>query len=271
MSDFASRRLVPAFRFTVIREPDRVRLVAGEDLRWSLEAAGIEQWLPRVFEVLDGGGTVDEAVDSAVGADRVLVSETLRRLLGERVLVEPTRRPALASPHGFVFYGEGALKDAMGALCVPPSAGQALLHVFVQDSLHLASAMDFNATRLSGAEPFLWATTGPLARAFVSPVFLPSQGPCLECLLRGFRRISPAPELWDALLNHSRAGGVVEPSLCSEVGIAMLVQLILAKRAWLAETEPPAALYDLHVLDLRTLEISTHALESDECCESCSV
>jgi hypothetical protein len=79
----------------------------------------------------------------------------------------------------------------------PVSAGPAL-HVLCQDRLDYDEALRFNLEppRRFGAVDV--GDGGPLARGYVSPVFLPTSGPCLGCLIRHFRRRSPAPEIYDA-------------------------------------------------------------------------
>ena len=46
-----------------------------------------------------------------------------------------------------------------------------------------------------GDAPWLWVSTGAMSRGYVSPVFLPDAGPCLGCLLRHGRLLSPAREI----------------------------------------------------------------------------
>ena len=36
-----------AFPFTILTKPDMVRLVAGEDFRYTLRSPSLEQWLPQ--------------------------------------------------------------------------------------------------------------------------------------------------------------------------------------------------------------------------------
>jgi len=60
-------------------------------------------------------------------------------------------------------------------------------------------------------------------------------------------RLSPAPELYDALLDHARAGRPVEPVPFPEQAAAIVRHLLLWKAALAEQTEAPAALYRLHV------------------------
>jgi bacteriocin biosynthesis cyclodehydratase domain-containing protein len=111
----------------------------------------------------------------------------------------------------------------------------------------------------------MWASTGPIARGYVSPVFLSGSGPCLGCLLRQFRRRSPAPELYDALEEQGRKGLPIEPAPFPPEGSAILRNLLRRKAAMLTD---PAA-YRLHVLELATLEVSSHPVYRDPECDAC--
>ena len=101
-------------------------------------------------------------------------------------------------------------------------------------------------------------------------MLLPDAGPCLACLLGHFRRLSPLPELHDELVLHARQGGTIEPSPFPAAGVAILAQLAAWKASeWLARPEPPAALYRLHVLEVGSLEVSSHAVLLDAECVAC--
>lgn len=228
-------RLVPALSFSVLPGRDAVRLVAGEDLRYALDAPGLETWFPALFAALDGR-PVEQALEAVEAPRRAEARALLDRLRGERVLVEASARAA--HPGGEV-------------------------RVFRQDRLDYAAALDVN--RQADA-PWIWASTGPLQRAYVSPVFLPDAGPCLECLVRHFRGLSPAAEIYDALIEHPeaiRASGA--PAELEEI----VGQIITWKSRAFAEPEPPAAVYRLHVVEAESLEVSTHAVLPDPDCPAC--
>jgi bacteriocin biosynthesis cyclodehydratase domain-containing protein len=108
-----------------------------------------------------------------------------------------------------------------------------------------------------------------MSRGYVSPPFLPGGGPCLRCLLDHFRRLSPMPELYAELLAHSESGGTIPAPPFPAPAAAMLVQLVRWKLELLAEPEPPAALYELHVLDVASLEITAHPVFPDPECADC--
>ena len=232
-------RLVPALPFSVLPARDTVRLVAGEDVRFTLSAPGVETWLPALFAALDGR-PLEEALGAVEPARRDEARRLIDRLRGERVLVDAPARAARRS-------GEPK--------------------VFRQDRLDYDAALRFNR---DAREPWIWATTGPAQRAYVSPVFLPDAGPCLECLIRHFRGLSPAAEIYDALIEHARAGGEIRPSPFPPAGAAIVDQIVAWKTAMFAEPEPPAALYSLHVVEAASLEVSTHPVLADPECPSCA-
>ena len=228
-------RLVPALPFSVLPGRDGVRLVAGEDVRYALSAPGLETWFPALFAALDGR-PIEKALEAVDASRRDEGRKLLERLRGERVLVEASARAA--HPGGEV-------------------------RVFRQDRLDYAAALDYNR-KADG--PWIWASTGPLQRAYVSPVFLPDAGPCLECLLRHFRGLSPAAEIYDALLEHPEA---IRASNAPAAVEAMVGQIVAWKSTSFAEPEPPAAVYKLHVVEAASLEVSTHPVLPDPDCPAC--
>jgi hypothetical protein len=152
----------------------------------------------------------------------------------------------------------------------------------------------------------MWATTGPASRGFVSPVFLPNAGPCLECLVRHFQRLSPVPLLHEALARHGELGGAFAAVPFPEEGVTILEQIVRWKLAQLrsshratdvsrsvsegvqnAASTPPLAhaagdnsfdrlsdaphptVFQLHVLELDSFEVSTHRIFIDPTCPEC--
>jgi bacteriocin biosynthesis cyclodehydratase domain-containing protein len=108
-----------------------------------------------------------------------------------------------------------------------------------------------------------------MSRGYVSPVFLHDAGPCLDCLLHGFRRLSPAPELYDELIEHSRLGGTITSVPFPSPAVEILRQLVAWKAELLEQADPPAALYQLHVLEVSSLEVTAHRVFFDPECPSC--
>jgi bacteriocin biosynthesis cyclodehydratase domain-containing protein len=257
------RRPRLALPFTVLAEKDAVRLVAGEDFRYTLAGEGIDRWLPAFLERLDGRRTLDDAIATLAEPDRRAARQIVDRLYGERVVVDGTAVDAHpAAAFRVVVEGRGPLLEGLSG---PASDGPAV-RVLCQDRLDYDEVLRFNGQRLDGAEPWMWATTGPLARGYVSPVFLSSSGPCLGCLLRHFRRRSPAPEIYDAL--QARPGDL-KPVPFPPEGAAILRNLIVRKAALLAEPAAPVAAYRLHVLECATLEVTSHRVFRDPECDAC--
>jgi bacteriocin biosynthesis cyclodehydratase domain-containing protein len=253
--------------FTFLSAPDRVRLVAGEDFRYTLSGSGLEGWLPAWLAALDGLRTLDELLAALPPERRAAARQVVAHLCSERVVGEG---PAAAAHPGrrYRLVPEGDAALAAG-LEEPAEPGAEPLPVLCQDRLDHAAALAFNARCLSGSAPWLWLTCGPLGRGYVSPVFLPDAGPCLACLLGHFRRLSPLPELYDELAEHARAGGLIAPSSFPAPGLAILQQLARWKAELLAEPQPSAALYRLHVLECRHLEVTAHDVFPDPECPAC--
>jgi bacteriocin biosynthesis cyclodehydratase domain-containing protein len=254
-----------ALPFSVLPEVDCVRLVAGEDFRFTLRGPRIEQWLPSLLARCDGKTTLDALLASVDPTVRDQARGLIVRLQSERVLVEA---PALDAhrPENYRLSAEGT-GPLVGLLSsATPDENAPVLHVLCQDRLDFAQALRFNRERRRGSGPWLWVTTGPMNRAYVSPIFVPDAGPCLGCLLARFRALSPAPELYDVLPAHADD---LKPTPFPEAGLAVLVGLVRWKLHLLAEIEPVAALYRLHVLEAATLEVSSHRLPRDPECSAC--
>lgn len=245
-----SRRPRLALPFTVLVSPGMVRLVAGEDFRYTLKGDDVDRWLPALLASFDGRRPLGELAESQSGV--------VDRLYAERVLVDGTAAEAApAESSRLAAEGKGPLLEGL------PTDGS--LRVLCQDRLDYDEALRFNRRCLDGTAPWMWATVGPLARGYVSPVFLPSSGPCLACLLRHFRRRSPAPELYDALEEQGRKGLPIEPSPFPPEGAAILRSLIVRKAAMLSTS----AAYRLHVLETATLEVTSHRVYRDPECDVC--
>jgi bacteriocin biosynthesis cyclodehydratase domain-containing protein len=260
-----------AFAFTILTGPDRVRLVAGEDLRYTLTTPGLDTWLPGWLPALDGRRTLDELLALLPEDHREEARQVVVRLYGERVVTEAPA-PAAHRPRPFrpQVEGKGQLADALRQAAGEGSDGVAeAVAVLAQDSLDFDEALRFNDRCLAGGGPWLWVTCGPQARGYVSPAFLADAGPCLACLLSHFQRLSPAPEIYADLLEHARRGLPITPSPFPAGGVEVLRDLLLWKVALLAETEPPAALFRLHVLEAATLEVSAHRVFIDPECAAC--
>jgi bacteriocin biosynthesis cyclodehydratase domain-containing protein len=245
---------------------DVVRLVAGEDIRYTLKAPGIDRWLPDFLRKLDGTKPLAILLEELPHIHRESAGDVIARLRSERVLTDaPAASAHSAGRYRLQIEGRGALCDAMKAL-VSESSESKVLRLFCQDNLDYKAALNFNADCLKGESPFLWATTGPMSRGYVSPVFLPDAGPCLECMVRHFQRLSPAPEIYEHLMAQRSQ---IVPSSFPEHGLDVMKHLIFWKVSLMTETPPPPAQYRLHVLEIASLEISSHRVFADPECPAC--
>lgn len=264
-----------ALPFTVLPSPDSVLLVAGEDFRYSLAAPGLDQWLPSLLEELDGRRTLDELLSLVTEEHRGAAAGLVERLVGERLLVDGPVEDAHV-PEAAWLRAEGSgplvsMLDGVGADEGSP------IHVLCQDSLELGRALRFNREQLAAGVPFLWVTTGPMTRGYVSPLFRPDAGPCLSCLVRHFERLSPEPEVYDFLLDADSdpadATGeepAITPVPFSPAGLEVLAQVARWKAEASAAADAPAALYRLHVLEGDSMELTTHEVFRDPGCTDCA-
>jgi len=260
-----SRRPRLALPFSFLESPDQVRLVAGEDFRYTLNGPGLDRWLPGFLAGLDGRRTLGVALEAVPEAHRQAAAGIVDRFYGERVLVDGTSLEAHAPlPRSLRAEGSGPLLRGL-----EPGTASPPLPVLVQDRLDYDEVLRFNRRCLGGGDPWLWATIGPMGRGYVSPVFLPTSGPCLGCLLLHFRRRSPAPEIYDGLIDQGKQGKPIQASTFPAPGVEILRNLILWKAARLAEEVPAAALYRLHVLEADTLEVTSHRVFLDPECGEC--
>jgi len=262
------RRPRLALPFTILAESDTVRLVAGEDLRYTLSAAGIERWLPDLLAALDGRRCVAELLRGVAPDCHAPALQLLERLYGERILVDglAAERHSAAS-YPLAVAGTGWLADALRA--GDPGAEAARLHVLCQDRLDYDEVLRFNERCRAGTEPYLWVSSGAMERGYVSPVVWPDAGPCLACLLRQFQRLSPAPEIYDHLIAQARGQRPIAPAPFPPEGLAILKQLVLWKQALLRQPLALPALYRLQVLENAALEVTAHRVLADPECPVC--
>jgi bacteriocin biosynthesis cyclodehydratase domain-containing protein len=260
-----------ALPFTFLTGPDQVRLIAGEDFRYTLTAPGLELWLPAFLPGLDGRRSLDELLCCLPGEYREAAKHLLARLYGERLLIDgPAPAAHRAATYRLKVEGDGIFSAEVQLVGGQAADDLAVAEVLVQDGLDYHAALGFNDRALKGRRPWLWLSVGPMNRGYVSPVFLPDAGPCLACLLTQFQRLSPAPELYDDLENHAREGKAIRPVPFPSHGRAVLRHLLLWKVELLGEPEPSAALFQLHVLEVGTLEVSAHRVFADPECQACS-
>jgi bacteriocin biosynthesis cyclodehydratase domain-containing protein len=264
-----NRRPRLAYPFTILTQPNVVRLVAGEDYRYTLSGAGLERWLPDLLGRCAGKDTLATLLGSISEEQRGHAQSIIERLYGERVLVDG---PALSAHSGRQYRrqvtGTGTLSERLQG-DLTSQDGQAPLTILCQDQLDYATALAASAVCRQRNEPFLWASYGALQRAYVSPLFLPDAGPCFACLMRSFQRLSPAPEIYGALLDHGNSGQAFAHADFPAAGIDVLLGLVRWKLAQAELPAPSASLYRLHVLERDTFEVSTHRVLVDAECPQC--
>jgi bacteriocin biosynthesis cyclodehydratase domain-containing protein len=196
-----------------------------------------------------------------VASGRVPVDVVNRDALARASMQQKMARYAsrLAPPTHLV----ANLSETVGA------EGKEPLIVFCQDSLDYDEALQRNRAYREAKTPWIWVCTGALNRAYVSPLFLPDAGPCFACLLQSFQRLSPAPEMYDALRQHAQAGRPIAAVDFPYEGL-LILQGVLAWKLQQAEAEQPdPGLYRLHVLERAHFEVSTHRVFADPTCREC--
>jgi bacteriocin biosynthesis cyclodehydratase domain-containing protein len=278
----SARRLRFAMPFGTAIEPGCVHLIGGEDVRFTLRAPELEEWLPALLQRLARGESDSALIGSLPERRREAARELFEQLIGERVLVrdaEPEREGRSWALEVDVV-GEGRLAERVRArlplaeerVSAPDEAGQAgeRLLVLCQDTLDYRAGREQSAELRCAGRAQIWVSSGPIARALVSPLFLPEASPCFECLLSHFLRLSRAPDLTRALYTSGLElldGGA---EAFSDRALGMVAELVASKCALATELEPAAALFRLHAFELATLEVSSHPVSPDPECPVCS-
>jgi bacteriocin biosynthesis cyclodehydratase domain-containing protein len=173
-----------------------------------------------------------------------------------------------AHVHPIDVSGDGAWCDRLKQHATS-DAGGPRLRILCQTTLNYLAPLDANRQARRAGEFFIWVSSGALDRAYVSPLFLPNAGPCFACLLRTFQRLSPAPEIYDALIEHGRAAGAFASFELPADAADVLHGLVLWKLAQAALEQPAGGLYRLHVLERASMEVSTHRVFADAECPEC--
>lgn len=258
------RRPRLAMQFSVLVDGDAVWLVAGEDVRYSLGGAGIAGWLPDLLEKCDGTRSVDSLVAGLSAEQLPEGRDVIELLYGERLVVNGTAQAAHRPERTrWQTTGQGEVFDLLGMGQPGPSA----ITVLAQDNLDYQSALAFNREKLASREPWMWISTGPSARAYLGPLFLPDAGPCFECLVQHFQMLSPEPRLYTLLATQ---GDSVKPSSFPSQGAALLSSLARWKLELVDQDPTPSALFDLHVVSAKSLEVTAHALLCNPECPACN-
>jgi len=271
-AEIVPKRVRFAFPFAILTKPDTVRLVAGEEFRYTLRSPSLEQWLPQLLSSFEHEVEWRPLLSQLPCERQQQALEIISRLYGERVLLEGNGDHShMPSPLRWVVEGSGKLSERLRG-AVPAVLTNAVdLVVLCQDTLDYAAALDFNRRCLrSDAAGWLWISCGPMGRGFVSSVFRPHAGPCLGCLIRNFQRLSPAPEIYEHLIEHSCAGGEIPPVPFPAPALDLLAALARWKIESSAQSEPSVGVYRLHVVETDTMECATHRVFRDPHCPDCS-
>jgi len=273
MKNFADRRPRLSLPFTIIRDENIVRLVAGEDFRYTLSGERLGEWLPSLLAGFNGAASVNELLQGVDGRLRAEALKLIERLYGERILVDGTAGDIHpANKYRIEIKGDGRLCESLTRAQSANSANNAdavTMSVLCQDRLDYHELLQFNRQALKGASPWLWASIGPMSRGFVGPVCLPEAGPCSACLIEQFKRLSPTPEIYDELISHAATGRSIEPAVFPADGIEIIARLILWKVSLMNQKEPPTSLYRLHVLEVDSMETTSHRVFVDPECPQC--
>jgi bacteriocin biosynthesis cyclodehydratase domain-containing protein len=272
---FLQRRPRLAYPFTILTSPNTVRLVAGEDYRYTLTAPELDRWLLPLLERFLGKETLQTLCAALTPPQREAALQVIQHLYGERVLVDGSANDAhVAQKYHIVIEGSGGLRELMaGSNPSPPAplpqGERGLLLLLCQDRLDYEAALRTSRRCRETMTPMLWASYGAMNRAYVSPLFLPDAGPCFGCLLRSFQRLSPAPEIYDALREHAQQNKAITPVDFPYEGLLMLQGVLLWKLHEAEREFPGPALYRLHVLEREHFEVSTHRVFIDPLCPEC--
>jgi len=252
----------------VIAAEEMVHLVGGEDVRFSIRATGLAAGFAALLKQCDGITPVETLLLELPEFDRPRARELLDRLYGERILCDgPVELVAVPSAqYRLTLEGSGAMVQRLRS----DTSGEHGIAILCQDTLDYRTALEFNRRCLeSRCGPWLWVTTGPASRGYVSPVFLPDAGPCLACLIGHFRRLSPVPQLYEVLELHSEQGGEFSPARFPAEGLAVLESLVRWKVDRLGQPPVAPAVFRLHVLELESMEVSLHRVYRDPNCPEC--
>jgi len=271
-AEIVPKRVRFAFPFAILTKPDTVRLVAGEEFRYTLRSPSLDQWLPQLLSSFEREVEWRPLLDQLPCERHQQGLEIIIQLYGERVLLEGNGdHSQMPSPLRWVVEGSGKLSERLRGAVPAVLTNAVHLVVLCQDTLDYAAALDFNRRcRRSDAAGWLWISCGPMGRGFVSSVFRPQAGPCLGCLIRNFQRLSPAPEIYEHLIEHSCAGGEIPPVPFPAPALDLLAALARWKIESSAQAEPSVGVYRLHVVETDTMECTTHRVFRDPHCPDCS-
>jgi hypothetical protein len=267
MNNLLSRFPKLALPFTILTEKNKVRLIAGEDFRYTFTAPDIDSWAPQILNKLNGKTQVKDLLTEFTQSQQNNIIDLITRLYGERILVDGlTDIPLSQKPYSLKLFGKGLILEKLKENSVE-SQNQIL--VLCQEDLNYYELLEFNKMALKKSKPWIWVSYGAMTRGFVSPIFLPQAGSCLACLLDQFQKLSPMPELYQELINYGKENkefiGVSFPN----EGLEILKSLVLWKLALLNKEASQVPIYRLHVLEIESLEVSSHRVFANPECIYC--
>ncbi|MFY9227376.1 MAG: hypothetical protein WAQ98_32190 [Blastocatellia bacterium] len=272
MEDILQKSFKFAFPFTIISKQNTVKLVAGEDYRYTLTGANLDSWLPSLLVKIDGNTSTKEILENFDEPLKQQALAILERLYGERVLIENfLLKTNLIENYKLKIFGSGKVFELLQNVAEKESSksSQKTVKILCQDRLDYQQILNFNQQRLAENSLFLWVSYGAMTRGFVSPIFFPNIGACLACLITQFKRLSPAPEIYQDLIEHTQDLKNINAVSFPDYGVNMLEQLVLWKLSLLQQAELPASIYRLHVLEISSLEISSHQVFIAPDCPEC--
>lgn len=272
MKDILQKSFKFAFPFTIISKQNTVKLVAGEDYRYTLTGVNLDSWLPSLLAKIDGNNSTKEILENLDETLKQQALAILERLYGERVLIENfLLKTNPKEDYKLKIFGSGKVFELLQNVAEKESSesSQKIIKILCQDRLDYQQILTFNQQRLAENSLFLWVSYGAMTRGFVSPIFFPNTGACLACLITQFKRLSPAPEIYQDLIEHTQDLKNINAVNFSDYGVKMLEQLVLWKLSLLQQAELPASIYRLHVLETSSLEISSHQVFIAPDCPEC--
>lgn len=246
-----------AWPCTVAARGGEVWLIAGEDIRFSFRLPGGEDWVRAMLDQCDGAQTSTDVIASVPEPNRGQAEALLDRLISERVVLEEAPLPDPVQ--GFRLLGTGAV----AARLHEHQSETGTVEVYCQDDLNYKALLEQNRRALDARQSWMWVSTGPSSRAYVSPLFIP-HGPCAACLLQRFQLLSPCPEIYDLL----SADG---PTFVSAEFPEHALEVVSSLTQWKLQQSPHSpALFQLHVVEVGDLSTSVHSLARDPTCSECA-
>src|SRR2546430_4236071 len=115
-AEIVPKRVRFAFPFAILTRPDTVRLVAGEEFRYTLRSPSLDQWLPQFLRSFDREVEWRPLLNQLSAEREQQALEIIIRLYGERVLLGPNgQHQHTPSPVRWVVEGSGKLSERLSA------------------------------------------------------------------------------------------------------------------------------------------------------------